>query len=113
MYLYPYHTSRAFFLESIPTVHVQLYFVRFLRLFIFVLQIAVHPNFSAFLTVRPTEGTSCQLQPEVKALFRPVAMVMPDMSLILRSHCAGQGFKAPKVLADKLKLAADISKEQL
>jgi len=40
-------------------------------------------------------------------------MVMPDTSLILRTHCAGQGFKSPKILADRLKLVGDICKEQL
>ena len=78
-----------------------------------VLQIVVRQNFSAFLTVRTSDGVYFQLPPEVKALFRPIAMVMPDMSLILRAQCAGQGFKSPKILSDKLKLVADICKEQL
>lgn len=70
------------------------------------------PNFSIFLTIC-SNGHNFELPPEVRALFRSVAMVMPDTSLILRAHCAGQGFKSPKILADRLKLVGDICKEQL
>jgi len=65
-----------------------------------------------FLTIG-TNGPAFELPSEVRALFRSVAMVMPDTSLILRTHCAGQGFKSPKILADRLKLVGDICKEQL
>ncbi|CAH3196290.1 unnamed protein product, partial [Porites evermanni] len=74
--------------------------------------IIVKPNFSVFLTIC-TNGNNFELPAELRALFRSVAMVMPDMSLILRAHCAGQGFKSPKILADRLKLVGDICKEQL
>lgn len=74
--------------------------------------VTVKPNFSIFLTIC-SNGHNYEFPPEVRALFRSVAMVMPDTSLILRAHCAGQGFKSPKILADRLKLVADVCKEQL
>lgn len=58
-------------------------------------------------------GKRQQLPPEVRALFRSVAMVVPDVSLVLRAHCAGQGFKSHKVIADRLKLVTDICSQQL
>lgn len=82
------------------------------ELTIFARQVIVKPNFSIFLTIC-TNGHNFELPSEVRVLFRSVAMVMPDTSFILRAHCAGQGFKSPKILADRLKLVGDICKEQL
>lgn len=84
----------------------------FFSLFCLQWQVTVKPNFSIFLTIC-SNGHNYEFPPEVRALFRSVAMVMPDTSLILRAHCAGQGFKSPKILADRLKLVADVCKEQL
>ena len=71
------------------------------------------PNFSVFLTISNNGGAAFELPPEMRAMFRSVAVVMPDTSVILRAYCAGQGFKSPKILADRLKLVGDICKEQL
>ena len=100
-------TYWLFSLDSCPYL-----FLHFLKLDCFTLQVIVKPNFSIFLTIC-SNGQNFELPPEVRALFRSVAMVMPDTSLILRAHCAGQGFKSPKILADRLKLVGDICKEQL
>lgn len=54
-----------------------------------------------------------ELPPEVRALFRTFAMLTPDVALVLRAHCAGQGFKSHKVIADRLKLVSDIAAQQL
>lgn len=91
---------------SVPTVEP------YLLSFFFSTQIIVKPNFSIFLTIG-TNGPNFEVPPELRALFRSVAVVMPDTSLILRAHCAGQGFKSPKILADRLKLVGDVCKEQL
>lgn len=84
----------------------------YLLSFFFSTQIIVKPNFSIFLTIG-TNGPNFEVPPELRALFRSVAVVMPDTSLILRAHCVGQGFKSPKILADRLKLVGDVCKEQL
>lgn len=76
------------------------------------MQINVNPNFSVFLTVS-MNGETRPLPPEVRALFRSVAMVVPDVSLVLRAHCAGQGFKSHKIMAERLKLVTDICSQQL
>lgn len=76
-------------------------------------EVIVQPNFSVFLTISTNGGATFELPPEMRAMFRSVAVVMPDTSIILRAYCAGQGFKSPKILADRLKLVGDICKEQL
>ncbi|XP_068697910.1 dynein axonemal heavy chain 8-like [Montipora foliosa] len=75
-------------------------------------EVIVKPNFSVFLTIS-THGNTFEIPPELRAMFRSVAMVLPDTSVILRAYCAGQGFKSPKILADRLKLVGDICKGQL
>ncbi|EDO29483.1 predicted protein, partial [Nematostella vectensis] len=75
-------------------------------------EISVHQNFSVFLTFCTTRH-NYELPPEVHALFRSVSMVMPDVALILRAQCAGQGFKSPRMLADRLKLVTEICSKQL
>ncbi|XP_028415382.1 dynein heavy chain 8, axonemal-like isoform X2 [Dendronephthya gigantea] len=75
-------------------------------------EIVIKPTFNVLVTVT-SDDHSFTMTTELKAYFRTIAMVMPDMSLILRAHCAGQGLKSPKVLADRYTMVAKICQGQL
>jgi hypothetical protein len=75
-------------------------------------QIIIKPTFNILVT-STSDGQDFTMVTELKAYFRTVTMVMPDMPLILRAHCAGQGLKSPKVLADRFTMVAKICQAQL
>lgn len=53
------------------------------------------------------------LSNDVRLLFRSISLVKPDMGMIMRAKCAAMGFKAPVVLGSRLKLLAELAKDQL
>ncbi|XP_029452717.1 dynein gamma chain, flagellar outer arm-like [Rhinatrema bivittatum] len=75
-------------------------------------EIAVDMNCSLFLTVHWRPGFQ-KLPRETLALFRMVALVVPDLAVLLRRKLSSLVFKSPKVLAQRLQLISDLVKEQL
>lgn len=50
---------------------------------------------------------------ELRAIFRQVYMNKPDFGLVLKAKCSNLGLKAPHVLATRLKLVTELSKDLL
>ena len=50
---------------------------------------------------------------DIRQLFRNVALVKPDVGMIMRAKCASFGFKAPIVLGSRLKVLAELARDQL
>ena len=67
-----------------------------------------------FVTYNPsTAPPGFQLPSEMRAMFRVVSLVRPDTTQILKAKCSSLGFKAPGVLATRLKIISDLAKDEL
>eukprot|EP00794_Sanderia_malayensis_P000407 gene407-1042_t len=75
--------------------------------------ITVLPSLAIFTTITQPPESSHSLPHDALCPFRMISLVKPDYSVILKTHFAAQGFKAYKMLADKVKLLADICLNQL
>ncbi|CAH1226669.1 DNAH5 [Branchiostoma lanceolatum] len=76
-------------------------------------EVPVDPYVATFITINKDMSRGFELPQEIRALYRNVSLVLPDLGLILRGKVAGLGFKSPKVLADRLRLMADLCRDQL
>ncbi|XP_033113255.1 dynein heavy chain 5, axonemal-like isoform X2 [Anneissia japonica] len=76
-------------------------------------EIVVNRDTALFMTVNNTHAHSNPIGSDVKTLFRSISLTVPDLAMILKAKCAGYGFKAPKILADRLKIVIQQCKEQL
>merc|ERR1711893_516739 len=70
----------------------------------FVLQedmISLDPSCGAFITMNPGYLGRQELPEGLKALFRPITVVVPDLELICENMLMAEGFVEAKVLAKK------------
>eukprot|EP01048_Picozoa_sp_COSAG05_P013037 COSAG05_NODE_1351_length_5113_cov_3.061827_1_plen_1457_part_00 len=67
----------------------------------------------AFITMNPGYAGRTELPESLKALFRPVSMVVPDMNLITEIMLFSEGFKMGKILARKFMLCYNLSMDLL
>lgn len=68
-------------------------------------QIDVNRNAGIFVTLNPAGkgyGGRSKLPDNLKALFRPIAMSVPDNELIAETLLYSEGFKNAKILAKKI-----------
>ncbi|KAH0574918.1 Dynein heavy chain [Spironucleus salmonicida] len=66
-----------------------------------------------FITYNPDYGGRTELPESVKALFRPIAMIVPDYALIAENFLFSEGYKNGKVLSRKMTQLYKLSSEQL
>ena len=67
----------------------------------------------AFITMNPGYAGRQELPESLKALFRPVSMVVPDMNLIAEIMLFAEGFKTGKILSRKFMLCYNLSADLL
>jgi dynein heavy chain, axonemal len=63
--------------------------------------IVLDPTCGAFITMNPGYLGRSELPEGLKALFRPITVVVPDLELICENILMAEGFKEAKILARK------------
>ncbi|SPP80284.1 dynein heavy chain 10, axonemal [Drosophila guanche] len=88
--------------------------IRKLERFVFEgVEIKLDPKCGVFVTMNPGYAGRTELPESVKALFRPVTCIKPDLELICLISLFSDGFLTAKVLAKKMTVLYALAQEQL
>jgi len=75
--------------------------------------IALDSRTGIFITMNPGYAGRTELPDNLKALFRPVQMIVPDLQQICEIMLFSEGFDSAKELAKKMTVLYKLAKEQL
>lgn len=76
-------------------------------------EIALDSRVGIFITMNPGYAGRTELPESVKALFRPVTVIVPNLQQICEIMLFSEGFLTAKVLAKKMTVLYKLSQEQL
>lgn len=75
--------------------------------------ISLRPTVGMFITMNPGYAGRAELPENLKALYRPCAMVVPDFALISEIMMVAEGFQEARPLAQKFITLYTLCKELL
>ncbi|XP_048641449.1 dynein axonemal heavy chain 10 isoform X3 [Marmota marmota marmota] len=76
-------------------------------------EITLDPRMGIFITMNPGYAGRTELPESVKALFRPVVVIVPDLQQICEIMLFSEGFLLAKTLAKKMTVLYKLAREQL
>ncbi|XP_028177563.1 dynein heavy chain 10, axonemal, partial [Ostrinia furnacalis] len=76
-------------------------------------EISMDNKVGIFITMNPGYAGRTELPESVKALFRPVVCILPDLEMICMISLFSDGFLTAKVLAKKMTVLYKVAREQL
>ncbi|XP_026741363.1 dynein heavy chain 10, axonemal [Trichoplusia ni] len=76
-------------------------------------EIAMDSKVGIFITMNPGYAGRTELPESVKALFRPVVCILPDLEMICQISLFSDGFLTAKVLAKKMTVLYHVAQQQL
>ncbi|XP_004753142.1 dynein axonemal heavy chain 10 isoform X1 [Mustela putorius furo] len=76
-------------------------------------EISLDPKMGIFITMNPGYAGRTELPESVKALFRPVVVIVPDLQQICEIMLFSEGFLWAKTLAKKMTVLYKLAREQL
>ena len=76
-------------------------------------EVNLKPTVGIFVTMNPGYEGRSELPDNLKALFRPVTMVVPDLKIICENMLMSEGFQDARMLAKKMTVLYKLSQEQL
>ncbi|XP_031164939.2 dynein heavy chain 10, axonemal [Sander lucioperca] len=76
-------------------------------------EISLDNRMGIFITMNPGYAGRTELPESVKALFRPVVVIVPDLQQICEIMLFSEGFLLAKVLAKKMTVLYKLAREQL
>ncbi|XP_037672459.1 dynein heavy chain 10, axonemal isoform X6 [Choloepus didactylus] len=76
-------------------------------------EISLDPRMGIFITMNPGYAGRTELPESVKALFRPVVVIVPDLQQICEIMLFSEGFLWAKSLAKKMTVLYKLAREQL
>jgi dynein heavy chain len=75
--------------------------------------VSLKPTIGYFITMNPGYAGRSELPDNLKSLFRPVQMIVPDLLMICENMLMSEGFNAAKVLAKKMTVLYSLAQGQL
>ncbi|XP_036382121.1 dynein heavy chain 10, axonemal [Megalops cyprinoides] len=76
-------------------------------------EISMDDRMGIFITMNPGYAGRTELPESVKALFRPVVVIVPDLQQICEIMLFSEGFLMAKILAKKMTVLYKLAREQL